>query len=140
MTHPSLISMANAETHMTITISNSTVADNVGSGTVVGTLAAVNSDGVVIPCTFTTSNNPSFAISGNNLITTWSGSITPGSYPVQVTASPEVLDDSESLTITVTAPPPPPPTFAIGARVQTTANLNVRNTPSFGGTLLGTQP
>ncbi|TSC69224.1 MAG: hypothetical protein G01um101456_291, partial [Parcubacteria group bacterium Gr01-1014_56] len=47
----------------------------------------------------------------------------------------------QNTTVTVSASPPPPPTsqFAIGNRIQTTSNLNVRSFGSSSGTLLGTQ-
>ena len=73
---------------MTIAISNLTVADNVPPGTIVGVLTAKNTDGVVLPCSFTVSSNPDFAISGKNLVTKWSGSINPGSHSVRITAKP----------------------------------------------------
>jgi hypothetical protein len=72
---------------MPITISNLTVSRNGPTGTIVGVLTA-RDVGSIIPCNFILSKKSSgyFAISSNNLITVWSGSIAPGYYPVRVRA------------------------------------------------------
>ena len=72
---------------MTITISNLTVAQNAPAGTIVGVLTA-RDVGSIIPCNFILSKKSSgyFAISSNNLVTVWSGSIASGYYPVRVHA------------------------------------------------------
>src|SRR5437870_4524526 len=72
---------------MTITISNLTVAQNAAAGTIVGALTARDA-GSIIPCNFILSKQSSgyFAISSNNLITVWSGSIARGYYSVRVHA------------------------------------------------------
>jgi len=63
---------------MTITISNLTVATSAPGGTMVGVLTA-RDVGSIIPYNFILSQISSgyFAISSNNLITVWSGSIAP---------------------------------------------------------------
>jgi hypothetical protein len=65
---------------MTIQISNLTVKDNAPQATIIGVLAAYDASGAVIPCTFTLTKNSGgfFAISGNNLVTAFGGSISPG--------------------------------------------------------------
>ena len=72
---------------MTITISNLTVAQNAPAGKIVGTLTA-SDVGSIIPCNFILSKSSSgyFAISSNNIVTVWSGSVVAGSYPVRVHA------------------------------------------------------
>src|SRR6516225_2083766 len=98
---------------MTITISNLTVAQNAPAGTIVGVLTASDT-GVIIPCNFILSKKSSgfFAISSNDLITAWSGSIAPGYYSVRVHAVgiSKRFSGSATFIVTVTdAPPPPPP-------------------------------
>jgi hypothetical protein len=72
---------------MTITISNLTVTQSTPAGTIVGVLTA-REVGSIIPCNFILSKKASgyFAISSNNLVTVWNGSIAPGYYPVRVRA------------------------------------------------------
>src|SRR5262249_18839842 len=72
---------------MTITIGNLTVPLSAPVGTIVGVLTATDV-GSVISCNFILSKKSSgyFAISSNNLIAVWSGSIAPGYYPVRVRA------------------------------------------------------
>jgi hypothetical protein len=72
---------------MTITINNLTVTQSAPAGTIVGVLTA-RDVGSIIPCNFILSKKSSgyFAISSNNLITVWNGSIAPGYYPVRVRA------------------------------------------------------
>src|SRR5215813_11822226 len=72
---------------MTITIGNLTVPQSAPVGTIVGVLTATDV-GSVISCNFILSKKSSgyFAISSNNLVTVWSGSIAPGYYPVRVRA------------------------------------------------------
>ena len=72
---------------MTITISNLTVPPSAPTGTIIGVLTATDA-GSIIPCNFILSKQSSgyFAISSNNLITVWSGSIALGYYPVRVRA------------------------------------------------------
>src|SRR5271166_3499202 len=97
---------------MTITISNLTVPDNAPTGTVVGTLVAMDAKGTVVPCNFIMTKKSAgyFAISGNELITVWSGSIPPGYYPVHVRANGinRKFGASASFVITVTAVDPLP--------------------------------
>src|SRR5215472_16432774 len=72
---------------MTITITNLTVTQNAPAGTIVGVLTA-RDVGSIIPCNFILSKKAGgyFAISSNNLVTVWNGSIAPGYYPVRVRA------------------------------------------------------
>jgi hypothetical protein len=100
---------------MTISISNLTVNNNAPAGTVVGVLTALDASGVVIPCNFTLTKNSSgfFAISGNNLITAFSGSILAGNYSVRVRATGTNTrfggNAVFNVAVVVAAPPPPPP-------------------------------
>jgi hypothetical protein len=73
---------------MTIQISNLTLSNNAPKATIIGVLAAYDASGTVIPCTFTLTKNSAgfFAIAGNNLVTAFSGSISPGIYSVRVRA------------------------------------------------------
>jgi hypothetical protein len=89
---------------MTITISNLKVADNAPAKTTVGTLTARDARGRIIPCNFTLKKGSSsyFAISSNNLITAWTGSIAPGSYPVYIRANGINTRFSGSATFTIT--------------------------------------
>ena len=61
---------------MTIQINNLTVNNNAPRATIIGVLAAYDASGTVIPCTFTLKQSSAglFAISGNNLVTAFSGS------------------------------------------------------------------
>jgi hypothetical protein len=72
---------------MTITLSSLNIAANAPAGTIVGVLTA-RDVGSIIPCNFILSKKASgyFAISSNNLVTVWNGSIAPGYYPVRVRA------------------------------------------------------
>lgn len=74
---------------MPITISNVVVAANAPTGTIVGALTATDMAGALVPCNFITTKRAGgyFAISDNNLVTSWSGSITPGYYSVKVRAN-----------------------------------------------------
>jgi hypothetical protein len=94
---------------MVVNISNTTVADNVPVGTIVGVLTATQGT-IVIPCTFGLAVNPNnyFAISGNNLVTAQSGSLAQGQYSVKVSATPVSLSADNTFTISVTAPPAQP--------------------------------
>jgi len=98
---------------MTITISNLTVAQNAPAGTIVGTLTA-SDVGSIIPCNFILSKSSSgyFAISSNNIVTVWSGSVVSGSYPVRVRAVGITTRFSGSATfiVNVIAPSLPTPT------------------------------
>ncbi len=73
---------------MTIQISNLILNNNAPKATIIGVLAAYDASGTIIPCTFTVTKNSAgfFAISGNNLVTAFSGSISPGTYSVRVRA------------------------------------------------------
>jgi hypothetical protein len=100
---------------MTITINNSTVHNNAPRATIIGVLAAHDASGTVIPCTFTVTKNSAgfFAIAGNNLVTAFSGSISPGIYSVRVRALDPTTRFSASAIFNVGVirplPPPPPP-------------------------------
>ena len=74
---------------MTISISNLTIYNNALAGTIVGVLTARDASGTVIPCNFTlTKNSAGFlAISGDSLVTAFSGSILAGNYSVRVHAT-----------------------------------------------------
>jgi hypothetical protein len=110
---------------MTITISNLTVAPSAPTGTLVGVLTARDA-GSIIPCNFILSKRSSgyFAISSNNLITVWSGSIAPGYYPVRVRAVgiSKRFSDSATFIINVTAVPSLPTPTGI-TFVTTTISL-----------------
>jgi hypothetical protein len=73
---------------MTIAISNLTIKNNVPPGTTIGVLTARDASAKWIPCNFTLTKNSAgfFAISGNNLVTVWSGSAPAGIYSVRVHA------------------------------------------------------
>jgi hypothetical protein len=101
---------------MTIKINNMTVNDNAPRATIIGVLAAYDASGTVIPCTFTVTKNSAgfFAISGNNLVTAFSGSISPGIYSVRVRALGPATGFIASAIFNVSviaspAPPAPPP-------------------------------
>jgi hypothetical protein len=103
---------ADPERFMTIAINNSNVADNAPPGTVVGMLTVMDASGKIIPCNFllTKGSSGDFAISGNYLITVFTGSITPGYYSVSVRANGIYIrfKDSATFTITVRVPQPTP--------------------------------
>jgi hypothetical protein len=97
---------AAASPTMTIGVSgSSSIPDNVVTWTVVDTLTATNSSGTTVPgVTFSVSNS-NFAISGGNLVTTWSSPISQGSQAMTITASaPGFQPATLPLTVTVTAP------------------------------------
>jgi hypothetical protein len=76
-------------------------------------LAAYDASGTVIACTFTLTKNSAgfFAIAGNNLVTAFSGSISPGIYSVRVRALDPAsrFRASAIFNVGVIPPPPPPP-------------------------------
>src|SRR6201993_1115519 len=122
---------------MTITISNLTVTQSTLAGTIVGVLTA-REVGSIIPCNFILSKKASgyFAISSNNLITVWSGSIAPGYYPVRVRAVGinDQFSGSATLIINVIASPSlPTPT---GITFLTTTTSLPDNSPA--GSTIGT--
>jgi hypothetical protein len=100
---------------MTISISNLLVNNNAPPGTVVGVLTAWDASGTVLPCNFTLTKNSAgfFAISGNNLVTAWSGSAAASNCFVRVHAIGTDARFSGNALFTVlinlAAPPPPPP-------------------------------
>jgi hypothetical protein len=100
---------------MTITISNLNVAANAPFGTTVGVLTAIDKAENTIPCNFILTKTASgyFAVSNNNLITNWKGSIAPGHYSVRVRAYGKNSEFTTAATFTITVtrvePPPPPP-------------------------------
>jgi hypothetical protein len=100
--------IAPPERFMTITISNLTVPPSASTGTIIGVLTATDA-GSIISCNFILSKKSSgyFAISSNNLITVWSGSIAPGYYPVRVRAVGinERFSGSAAFIINVIEPP-----------------------------------
>src|SRR5438270_795534 len=72
------------EQPVTITIDNLTVADNVPTGTAVGTLTALDNNGGVVACNFRlTKGSGNFAISTDKLVTAWTGSLAPSPYSVR---------------------------------------------------------
>jgi hypothetical protein len=118
---------ADLEKFMTITIDNSNVADNAPPGTVVGMLTVTDASGKIIPCNFTLNKGSGgyFAISGSNLITVFTGSITPGYYSVHVRANGIYtrLSVSATFTITVRVPQPTLPTPTGVTFTPSTASL-----------------
>ena len=73
---------------MSIVISNLSVTANAPNGTTVGVLAAIDKSGNIIPCNFILKKSGGkFAISSNNLITAWTGSLQPGYYSVLIRAT-----------------------------------------------------
>ena len=101
---------------MTIQISNLTVNNNAPQATIIGVLAAYDASGTIIPCTFTLTKNSAgfFAVSGYNLVTAFSGSISPGIYSVRVRALGPATGFIASAIFNVSviaspSPPPPPP-------------------------------
>jgi acyl CoA:acetate/3-ketoacid CoA transferase len=74
---------------MTVSISNLTINNNALAGTVIGVLTAQDASGTVVPCSFTLTKNSAgfFAISGNSLVTAFSGTILAGNYSVRVHAT-----------------------------------------------------
>jgi hypothetical protein len=112
---------------MTITINSLNVADNAPPGTVVGVLTVTDANDQIIPSNFmlTKRSGGYFAISGNNLITVFTGSITPGYYSVRVRANGIYtrFNDSATFTITVGVPQPTPPTLTGVTFTPSTASL-----------------
>ena len=112
---------------MTITLSSLNIAANVPTGTTVGVLTAKDGLGSVVPCNFILIKRAGgyFSISGNNLITAWSGSILPGCYSVRVRANGIYtrFSSSADFTITVVAVVSPPPTPTGISFVSTVASL-----------------
>src|SRR6267142_5405332 len=68
--------------------------------------------GTVIPCNFILTKQAAgyFAILSDNVVTAWSGSITPGNYPVTVRANgiTSRFSGHAKFTINVTGVEPPP--------------------------------
>ena len=89
---------------MTIAISNLMVKNNVPSGTIVGVLTARDASGKWIPCNFTLTKNSAgfFAISGNNLVTVWSGSAAAGIYSVRIHATSTNMSFSGNASFAIT--------------------------------------
>ncbi len=99
---------------MTIQISNLIVKNNAPSATIIGVLTAYDASGTIIPCTFILAKNSGgfFAVAGNNLVTAFSGSISPGIYSVRVRAlglATGFIGSAVFNISVVMAPPPPPP-------------------------------
>ena len=98
---------------MTISISNLTINNNAIPGTTVGVLTARDSTSAGIPCNFTLTKGSAgfFTISGNNLVTAWSGSTVAGNYPVRVHANGinNCFSGNARFTAVVTTAAPPPP-------------------------------
>jgi hypothetical protein len=88
---------------MPITISNVQVAANAPTGTTVGVLTAIGSAGNVVDCNFITTKRTAgfFVVSGENLVTSWSGSITPGYYSARVHANGINIQFSATATFTI---------------------------------------
>src|SRR6516164_527473 len=138
--HPAFVLqrlIAPPERFMTITISNLTVAQNAPAGTVVGMLAAIDA-GSIIPCNFTLSKQSSgfVAISSNNLVTLWSGTIAPDYYPVQVRAVGIRTRFSEKANFNVNVIGPASPPTPTGITFTTTTTLLPSN--SVAGTTAAT--
>jgi hypothetical protein len=100
---------------MTIQISNLTLNNNAPKATIIGGLAAYDASGTLIPCTFILTRNSAgfFAVAGNNLVTAFSGPISPGIYSVRVRALAPAIAFSASavfnVSVVTAAPPPPAP-------------------------------
>src|SRR5215470_17986845 len=122
---------------MTITITNLTVAQNAPAGTIVGVLSA-RDVGSIIPCNFILSKKAAgyFAISANNLITVWSGSIAPGYYPVRVRAVGTTTRFSGNATFSINVVDPPSPPTPTGITFVTTTTSLPDNSPA--GTTVAT--
>jgi len=122
---------------MTISISNLTINNNAIPGTIVGVLTARDASGTVIPCNFILTKNSAgfFAISGNNLVTAWSGSAIAGNYPVRVHANginTSFSGNARFTTIVNTAAPPPPPPPPVPMITVTPANPAIADTRTVG--------
>src|SRR5215467_9368386 len=122
---------------MTITITNLTVADNAPAGTIVGVLSAKDVASI-IPCNFILSKKASgyFAISSNNLVTVWNGSIAPGYYPVRVRAVGINTQFRGSATFVVTVIAPSSVATPTGITFVSTAASLPDNSPA--GTTVAT--
>ena len=120
---------------MTVSISNLAVNNNAPAGTVVGVLTARDASGAVIPCNFTLTKGSAgfFAVSGNNLVTAWSGSTVAGNYPVRVHANginTRFSGNARFTTVVTTAAPPPPP--PVPMITVTPANPAIADTMTVG--------
>ena len=122
---------------MTITITNLTVAQNAPAGTIVGVLSA-RDVGSIIPCNFILSKKASgyFAISTNNLVTVWNGSIAPGYYCVRVRAVGTTTRFSGNATFDINVINPPSLPTPTGIIFVTTTTSLPDNSPA--GTTVAT--
>src|ERR1700730_12525577 len=124
---------------MTITISNLNVAANALFGTTVGILTAIDNAENTIPSKFILTKTASgyFAVSNNNLITNWKGSIAPGHYSVRVRAYgiDGEFTTSATFTIAVTRVEPPPPPKPTGVTFTSVTTSLADNSPA--GTTVG---
>ena len=124
---------------MTISISNLAINNNAMPGTTVGVLTARDASNTVIPCNFTLTKGSAgfFAVSGNNLVTAWSGSTVAGNYPVRVHANginTRFSGNARFTTVVTTAapPPPPPPPPPVPMITVTPANPAIADTMTVG--------
>jgi len=104
-------------------------------GTTVGVLTARDAAGTGIPCNFTLTKGSAgfFAISGNNLVTAWSGSAVAGNYPVRLHANginTRFSGNARFTTVVTTAAPPPPP--PVPMITVTPANPAIADTMTVG--------
>jgi hypothetical protein len=122
---------------MTIKISNLTLNNNAPKATIIGGLAAYDASGTLIPCTFILTKNSAgfFAVAGNNLVTAFSGSISPGIFSVRVRALAPATAFSASAVFNVSvvtppppAPPPPPPAPTIAVNGLASGAIVAPNT------------
>src|SRR5258707_921080 len=119
------MSRSHRKRYMTITLSKLNVATNAPTGTAVGLLTARDGVGNIVPCNFILTKRAGgyFSISGNNLITAWKGSITPGYYSVRVRANGIHTQFRSSADFTVVVVEPLPPTPNSITFISTTASL-----------------
>ena len=122
---------------MTISISNLAINNNAMPGTTVGVLTARDASNTVIPCNFTLTKGSAgfFAVSGNNLVTAWSGSMVAGNYPVRVHANginTRFSGNARFTTVVTTAAPPPPPPPPVPMITVTPANPAIADTMIVG--------
>jgi len=106
-------------------------------GTTVGVLTARDASNTVIPCNFTLTKGSAgfFAVSGNNLVTAWSGSTVAGNYPVRVHANGINTRFSGNATFTIMvniAAPPPLPPPPVPMITVTPANPAIADTMTVG--------